>query len=106
VILIGDERHLARSVRQGGQGAISGMANFVTGEIRAMAVDGRDDSRVENFVLELLKYPVTPAVKVMVARRTGDDIWLAVRPPLEPISQQGRKQLAVAYDRLFATEPA
>ncbi|TIU18106.1 MAG: dihydrodipicolinate synthase family protein, partial [Mesorhizobium sp.] len=37
VILIGDERHLARSVRQGGQGAISGMANFVTGEIRAMA---------------------------------------------------------------------
>ncbi|MFK0692347.1 dihydrodipicolinate synthase family protein [Mesorhizobium sp. IMUNJ 23033] len=106
VILIGDERHLARSVRQGGQGAISGMANFVTGEIRAMAVDGRDDARVENFVLELLKYPVTPAVKVMVARKTGDDGWLAVRPPLEPIAAQGRQQLAAAYDRLFATEPA
>ncbi|CAN7313514.1 dihydrodipicolinate synthase family protein [Mesorhizobium amorphae] len=105
VILIGDERHLARSVRQGGQGAISGMANFVTGEIRAMAVDGRDDARVENFVLELLKYPVTPAVKVMVARKTGDEGWLAVRPPLEPISAQGRHQLAAAYDRLFATEP-
>ncbi|RJT40882.1 dihydrodipicolinate synthase family protein [Mesorhizobium waimense] len=105
VILIGDERHLARSVRQGGQGAISGMANFVTGEIRAMAVDGRDDARVENFVLELLKYPVTPAVKVMVARKTGDEGWLAVRPPLEPISAQGRQQLAAAYDRLFATEP-
>ncbi|TIX83157.1 MAG: dihydrodipicolinate synthase family protein, partial [Mesorhizobium sp.] len=69
VILIGDERHLARSVRQGGQGAISGMANFVTGEIRAMAEDGRDDARVESFVLELLKYPVIPAVKVMVARK-------------------------------------
>ncbi|CAN7149632.1 dihydrodipicolinate synthase family protein [Mesorhizobium sp. LjNodule214] len=106
VILIGDERHLARSVRQGGQGAISGMANFVTGEIRAMAVDGRDDARVENFVLELLKYPVTPAVKVMVARKTGDEGWLAVRPPLEPIAAPGRRQLAAAYDRLFATEPA
>ncbi|WP_292622462.1 dihydrodipicolinate synthase family protein, partial [Mesorhizobium sp.] len=81
VILIGDERHLARSARQGGQGAISGMANFVTGEIRAMAEDGRDDARVESFVLELLKYPVTPAVKVMVARKTGDERWLAVRPP-------------------------
>ena len=30
VILIGDERHLARAVRIGGQGAISGMANFAT----------------------------------------------------------------------------
>ncbi|UVC16891.1 dihydrodipicolinate synthase family protein [Mesorhizobium onobrychidis] len=106
VILIGDERHLARSVRQGGQGAISGMANFVTSEIRAMAEDGRDDARVESFVLELLKYPVTPAVKVMVARKTGDERWLAVRPPLEPIASQGRQQLAAAYDRLFATEPA
>ncbi|TGQ45785.1 dihydrodipicolinate synthase family protein [Mesorhizobium sp. M00.F.Ca.ET.216.01.1.1] len=106
VILIGDERHLARSVRQGGQGAISGMANFVTGEIRAMAVDGRDDARVESFVLELLKYPVTPAVKVMVARKTGDERWLTVRPPLEPIAAQERQQLAAAYDRLFATEPA
>ncbi|MER8374045.1 dihydrodipicolinate synthase family protein [Mesorhizobium sp. M1406] len=106
VILIGDERHLARAVRIGAQGAISGMANFVTGEIRAMAEDGRDDTRVERFVLELLKYPVTPAVKVMVARKTGDDRWLAVRPPLEPIASQGRQQLAAAYDSLFARESA
>ncbi|MER8749913.1 dihydrodipicolinate synthase family protein [Mesorhizobium sp. M1050] len=106
VILIGDERHLARAVRIGAQGAISGMANFVTGEIRAMAEDGRDDTRVERFVLELLKDPVTPAVKVMVARKTGDDRWLAVRPPLEPIASQGRQQLAVAYDSLFARESA
>jgi len=106
VILIGDERHLARAVRMGAQGAISGMANFVTGEVRAMAEDGRDDARVETFVLELLKYPVTPAVKVMVARRTGDDRWLAVRPPLEPIAAQGQQQLAAAFDSLFAREPA
>ncbi|MFB9979436.1 dihydrodipicolinate synthase family protein [Mesorhizobium kowhaii] len=105
VILIGDERHLARAVRIGAQGAISGMANFATGEVRAMA-DGRDDARVETFVLELLKYPVTPAVKVMVARKTGDERWLAVRPPLEPIASQGQQQLAAAYDRLFATEAA
>lgn len=106
VILIGDERHLARAVRLGAQGAISGMANFVPAEIRAMAEDGRDDPRVENFVLELLKYPVIPAVKVMVARKTGDERWLAVRPPLEPIALQEQQQLAAAYDSLFATELA
>ncbi|MCV3206816.1 dihydrodipicolinate synthase family protein [Mesorhizobium sp. YC-39] len=105
VVLIGDERHLAQAVRIGAQGAISGMANFVTSEIRAMAEDGRDDARVENFVLELLKYPVTAAVKVMVARETGDERWLAVRPPLEPIASPGQRQLAAAYDRLFAKEP-
>ncbi|TIX83570.1 MAG: dihydrodipicolinate synthase family protein, partial [Mesorhizobium sp.] len=49
---------------------------------------------------------VIPAVKVMVARKTGDERWLGVRPPLEPIASQGRQQLAAAYDRLFATEPA
>jgi len=106
VILIGDERHLAQAVRIGGQGAISGMANFAAGELRAMAENGRDDPRVEGFVLELLKHPVIPAVKAMVARKTGDERWLTVRPPLEPVALRERQQLGAAYDRLFATEPA
>ncbi|TGU05832.1 dihydrodipicolinate synthase family protein, partial [bacterium M00.F.Ca.ET.156.01.1.1] len=58
-ILIGDERDLAKGVRLGGQGAISGVANFLTQEVRAMAVDGKDDKRVEDLVVELLKFPVT-----------------------------------------------
>ncbi|MCA0027788.1 MULTISPECIES: dihydrodipicolinate synthase family protein [unclassified Mesorhizobium] len=106
VILIGDERHLARAVRIGGQGAISGMANFAAGEVLAMAQTGHDDARVERFVLELLKHPGIPAVKVMVARKTGDERWLAVRPPLEPIAAPGRQQLGAAYDTLFAAAAA
>jgi 4-hydroxy-tetrahydrodipicolinate synthase len=42
----------------------------------------------------------------MVARKTGDERWLAVRPPLEPIALQGQQQLAAAYGSLFAREPA
>lgn len=106
IILIGDERHLAKGVRMGGQGAISGMANFAPHEVRAMAVDGNDDPRVEHFVAELLKHPVTPAVKVMVAKMTGDDTWLAVRPPLTSISADGRRELALAFDGLFRTKAA
>lgn len=106
VILVGDERHLAKGVRLGGQGAISGMANFVPGEVKLMAEEGRDDPRIEDFVAELLKYPVTAAVKVMVARLTGDEIWLAVRPPLVSISGEGQNQLALAFDSLFRSKAA
>jgi 4-hydroxy-tetrahydrodipicolinate synthase len=106
IILIGDERHLARGVRLGGQGAISGMANFVPREIRLMAEEGKDDPRVEDFVLELLKFPVTAAVKVMVAQFSGDEIWLAVRPPLISISGEGRNHLADAFNALFRSKAA
>ncbi len=44
IILIGDERHLAKGVRLGGQGAISGMANFLPGEVKLMAEEGIDDA--------------------------------------------------------------
>ncbi|MGO6907392.1 dihydrodipicolinate synthase family protein, partial [Rhizobium ruizarguesonis] len=71
VILVGDERHLAKGVRLGGQGAISGMANFVPHEVKLMAEEGKDDSRIEDFVDELLKFPVTAAVKAMVAHLTS-----------------------------------
>lgn len=106
IILIGDERHLAQGTRLGGKGAISGMANFVTAEVRRMAVDGQDDPRIVDFVAELLAHPVTPAVKAMVAHLTGDALWLNVRPPLLPIGEDGRRRLASAYDRLFHARAA
>ncbi|NEJ69724.1 dihydrodipicolinate synthase family protein [Rhizobium phaseoli] len=106
VILVGDERHLAKGVRLGGQGAISGMANFVPREVKLMAEEGKDDSRIEDFVAELLKFPVTAAVKVMVAQLTSNDIWLAVRPPLVSISAEGQAELALAFDGLFRSKAA
>ncbi|MGR9227835.1 dihydrodipicolinate synthase family protein [Rhizobium leguminosarum] len=106
VILVGDERHLARGVRLGGQGAISGMANFVPREVKLMAEEGMDDSRIEDFVEELLKFPVTAAVKTMVTHVTSDEIWLAVRPPLVSISAEGQAQLFRAFDTLFRSKAA
>ncbi|EJT02157.1 dihydrodipicolinate synthase family protein [Rhizobium sp. CCGE 510] len=106
VILVGDERHLAKGVRLGGQGAISGMANFIPREVKLMAEEGKDDSRVVDFVAELLKFPVTAAVKVMVAQLTSEDIWLAVRPPLVSISAEGQAELALAFNGLFRSKAA
>lgn len=106
IILIGDERHLAQGVRMGGQGAISGCANFLPAEIRAMAVEGKDDKRVQDLVVELLKFPVTPAVKVLVSYVTGETIWHTVRPPLVSISAEDRKKIEAAFGSLFSKQAA
>jgi 4-hydroxy-tetrahydrodipicolinate synthase len=106
IILIGDERDLARGVRLGGQGAISGVANFLTQDVRAMAVDGRDDKRIEDLVVELLKFPVTPAVKVLLSHTTGENIWLDVRAPLIALSAEDRARIEGAFDRLFHQKAA
>ncbi|WP_312806934.1 dihydrodipicolinate synthase family protein [Agrobacterium cavarae] len=106
IILIGDERHLAQGVRMGGQGAISGCANFLPAEIRAMAVEGKDDKRVQDLVVELLKFPVTPAVKVLVSCVTGETIWHTVRPPLVSISAEDRKKIEAAFGSLFNKQAA
>ena len=106
IILIGDERHLAQGVRLGGQGAISGVANFLPKEVRAMAVDGVDDKRIEDLVAELLKYPVTPAVKVLVSHVTGEPIWHSVRAPLVSISAENRTKLSAAFEQLFNRKAA
>ncbi|MGO7867417.1 dihydrodipicolinate synthase family protein, partial [Rhizobium ruizarguesonis] len=55
---------------------------------------------------ELLKFPVTAAVKAMVAHLTSDEICLAVRPPLVSISGEGQAQLALAFDTLFRSKAA
>jgi 4-hydroxy-tetrahydrodipicolinate synthase len=106
IILIGDERHLAQGTRLGGKGAISGMANVMPQEIRAMAVDGKEDQRVVDLVVEILKYPVTPAVKVLVARTTGDAVWHHVRPPLVTIPSEEREKIGQVFDGLFSSKAA
>lgn len=105
-IMIGDERHLAQGTRLGGQGAISGMANLLGHEVRAMAVDGKDDQRVTDLVNVILNYPVTPSVKALVARTSGNALWLNVRPPLMTIPSHDRDTIAQAFDQAFAVKAA
>ena len=93
-------------MRLGGQGAISGVANFAPREVRRMAVDGEDDQRVVDLVVELLKYPVIPAVKVMIAHLSNEPSWLTVRPPLLSITDEGQRLLASAFDTLFRSKAA
>ena len=100
-ILVGDERDLARAVRAGGAGAISGMGNVRPERVRRLAVDGVDDQAVNRLVDEVSTLPVTPAVKALVAHVTGDAAWARTRAPLEATPAAAAAMLAALHDRVF-----
>jgi 4-hydroxy-tetrahydrodipicolinate synthase len=101
-ILIGDERHLAAGIRLGAQGAISGLANLFPERLLKLIESKQDDPQVVELVNEILKFPVTPAVKALLAHRLNDPAWLNVRAPLTRISSQHANGLASAYDRILS----
>lgn len=101
-IMVGDERDLARAVRLGAEGAISGMANIATGRMQGLANDGRDDAGLVAVVERLLTGPVTPAVKALVAHVTGDAAWRRTRAPLDPTPDAALRPLAALFDAELA----
>lgn len=101
MVLIGDERRLAEAVRLGASGAISGLANIVPELLLPLVDAGRDDPRIAGLVDEVLKYPVTPAVKELVAHLTGDAAWRAVAPPLGPLERGQAERLTAAFDAIM-----
>jgi len=105
-ILIGDERDLAAGVRLGGQGAISGMANIFPHRLLHMIDHGEDDEELVEAVRQLLNYPVTPAVKALVARYNGDGEWRRVRAPLLALNDAQYDAIGGFFDRLHPATAA
>lgn len=105
-ILIGDERSLAQGVRLGALGAISGIANLCPGRLRPLIDAGRDDPGLVTLVERVLAFPVTPAVKALVAHRTGDPAWLTVRAPLRALGAADARALGATYDAVIANQAA
>lgn len=99
-ILIGDERSLAAGIRMGAEGAISGMANIMPQRLSALIASGTDDGDLVSLVETVVSQPVIPAVKALIAARTGEAEWLRVRPPLVAISDEAAGSLASALSRL------
>jgi 4-hydroxy-tetrahydrodipicolinate synthase len=105
-ILVGDERQLARAVRAGAQGTICGLANICPDTVLPLAEKGQDDPRIKRLVDVLENFPVIPAVKAIIAHRTGEQSWLNSRAPLLPIGGAELKALVGHYDAIFAAKAA
>jgi 4-hydroxy-tetrahydrodipicolinate synthase len=99
-ILVGDERLLARAIRHGGSGAINGFSNFCAPRLAPMIERGEDVPALSAFVDLLLRYPVTPAIKALVAHVSGDAGFVRTAPPLRDLPAADARTLVEAYERL------
>jgi 4-hydroxy-tetrahydrodipicolinate synthase len=105
-ILIGDERLLARAMRQGASGAISGLAN-VAADLMQPLLDGIDEPRVDAMVEQVLAWPVMAAIKVLIGLRRGDPVaWSRMRAPLSSLGEADARKLAAAIDLIRAARAA
>lgn len=95
-ILVGHEPHLPRLLRAGGAGTICGVANVFPALVRALlspAVTAADEARIATFIEIAFRQPFLAGFKSIVAARTGDPGWLAVRPPLVGLADDVRTRL-------------
>jgi 4-hydroxy-tetrahydrodipicolinate synthase len=99
-ILVGHEGHLARAVRNGASGAISGVANFAPGLVGRL-VAGEDDSRIDALLDDLLRLPVVPAIKAILAARSGDEAWRRTLAPLDAVTAPDEVALCATIARSF-----
>jgi 4-hydroxy-tetrahydrodipicolinate synthase len=104
-ILVGDERHLAQAVRSGAAGSICGIANICPDIVRPLAHDGIDDARVGAVVDAIVAHPVMAAIKALIACRTGDAAWRAMRPPLTALPDDAARALGRQIDMILKAEP-
>jgi 4-hydroxy-tetrahydrodipicolinate synthase len=99
-ILVGDERLLARAVRHGGSGAINGFSNFCTPRLLPMIERGEEIPAISALVELLLRYPVTPGIKALVAHVSRDPEYRRAAPPLVDLPDADARTLVAAFDRL------
>jgi len=102
VVLVGDERLLLRSLEEGGDGTISGLANS-TPHLIARQVQERSDTlqRLIDEAVEQLKRHPQPAVHKCVLNSLGLPGG-TLRPPLEPLAPDAAEDV----ERFLATFPA
>ena len=105
-ILVGDERLLARAVREGGSGSICGLANLRPDLLRAAAWEGKDDPRVTACVTAIIADPFMPAVKALIAQRETDPEWLRMRPPLMALAPDRAQALVARFEAALSTKAA
>ncbi len=104
-VFVGSEKFLLANLREGGVGCITATANV---NARAIARAYRERTEERQREIDVVraayeKFPMIPALKETVARRTGDPAWRAVRPPLLELSAEQR---ALLPQPMVAATPA
>jgi 4-hydroxy-tetrahydrodipicolinate synthase len=100
---VGNEADLPALARRGSAGAVSGIANFMPRLVQRL-VERPDDAgaelaTVKRVIRAAMSYPLTAAMKGIMAIVSGEERWLAVRPPLVALQ---KNELAELRERWFS----
>lgn len=105
---VGNERFMKDALELGGPGTITASANVNAAALRKLYDNwqGAEGERINDAVCAfrrtLEQYPTIPAVKAIIARRTGDPTWQNLRPPLRPLPEEQAAKLYRQLDALAA----
>jgi 4-hydroxy-tetrahydrodipicolinate synthase len=101
-VFAGNETFLLATLRGGGAGCISAIANVNPAAIAGLVRDWQRpdaDARqadVDRVRKALAPFPMIPALKATVAHFAGDDAWARPRPPLVALSHDERARCMAA----------
>lgn len=102
-VFTGSERFLLANLRLGGVGTISAMANVIPAKIRFLYDNylaenaGQLQERLDRYRAATRDYAAIPALKQIMATRTGDRTWLNLRPPLVNLSEQAAQEMLAKF---------
>lgn len=107
-VFAGSEIFLLQTLRAGGTGCISAIANINPAAIQQLyagwqgAAADTLQQELNDFRQLMQRYPVIPALKAVIARYTRDPGWGTVRPPLvELASEQYQGLVSLLEARAF-----
>jgi 4-hydroxy-tetrahydrodipicolinate synthase len=104
-ILVGCEPHVAPTMRAGGGGSVNGLANVAPRLMQRVIghpdrVSAEDDKLMQGLLALMSARPGMPFVsvyKTMLAEQTGDDAWLNVCAPLDPLDTTEARAVRDGY---------
>ena len=112
-VLTGADDSLLPLLEQGGGGCITACANVASPLLKEVysGVHAGEDVSTANTLLgkvraEVSKVPLSAGLKALMARHTGNDRWLNIRPPLERLADADAAALFAAFDSIDYQMPA
>ncbi len=110
-VFAGSERFLLATLRAGGAGCITAIANVNPAAIVRLARDWRaEDAERQQAALDAVRaafqqFPMIPALKAAIAHYAEDPDWAAVRPPLVELDETQTRTLEQALVNLGFAMP-
>jgi 4-hydroxy-tetrahydrodipicolinate synthase len=110
-VFSGAESFLLATLRAGGAGCISAVANVnpvaIAGLAREWEKAGAEarQAAVDEVRATFRQFPVIPALKAAIAHHAGDEVWAALRPPLVALTTGQRAQLRDKLDAIGFAMP-